>query len=438
MRTIQVPHKFKPRKYQLNLIKAMEAGAKRAVIIWHRRSGKEKTCLNIMVTKMLERVGTYYYFFPEFSQGRKIIWDGIDKDGFRFIDHIPKELIVSKNDHEMKIKLSNGSMFQIIGTDNIDSIVGSNPIGCVFSEYAIQRPKAWEFIRPILAENGGWAIFDYTPRGMNHGWKLYQQAKTSDWFNEVLTVDQTNAISPEALREEYTQMPEDLFEQEYYCKFVEGAGQFFRRIDENIWDGVLLPNSNRYYQIGVDLAKMQDFTVLTPFDLTTFRVGKPERFNQIDYNLQKAKIEAMYLRYFKAKIWIDSTGVGEPIYDDLSQSRVSNIYPYHFTESTRHALLNNLRILIEQDKIKIPEDEIMLSELKSMQYELSDRGTVRIRVPEGIHDDCIMSLALATWDIPARQIPVKVDENKKLLKEFDFYKQGREGLTGSRYLRHGR
>lgn len=434
---IQVPYKFSPRPYQVKLFKALEEGTKRAVIIWHRRSGKEKTCLNIMVTKMLERVGTYYYFFPEFSQGRKIIWDGIDKDGFRFIDHIPKELIVNKNDQEMKIRLKNGSIFQIIGTDNIDSIVGSNPVGCVFSEYAIQRPQAWEFIRPILAENGGWAIFDYTPRGMNHGWKLYQQAITSGWFHEVLTVDDTEAISAEALREEYAQMPEDLFEQEYYCKFVEGAGQFFKRIEENVWNGNLPPQSNRYYQLGVDLAKMQDFTVLTPIDLTTFRVGRIERFNQIDYNLQKARIEAMYLRYFKAKVWIDSTGVGEPIYDDLNQ-RLSNIYAYHFTEQSRRQLLNNLRILLEQDKIKIPDDEILKSELRSMQYELSERGTVKIRVPEGIHDDTIMSLALATWDLPALPIPVKKNEEKELLKQFDYFKQQKQGLTGSRYLRNGR
>ena len=74
----------------------------------------------------------------------------------------------NENVTEMKIKLKNGSLFQVVGTDNIDSVVGTNPIVCVFSEYSLQDKRAWEFIRPILRENDGIAIFIYTPRGKTH------------------------------------------------------------------------------------------------------------------------------------------------------------------------------------------------------------------------------------------------------------------------------
>jgi phage terminase large subunit len=121
----------------------------------------------------------------------------------------------------MKIEIVNGSMFQVIGTDNIDSIVGTNPIGCIFSEYSLQNPKAWDFVRPILSENGGWAVFNYTPRGKNHGYELYEMAKSNpSWFCEVLTVDDTHAITLEAINEErLSGMDEDLIQQEFYCSF---------------------------------------------------------------------------------------------------------------------------------------------------------------------------------------------------------------------------
>lgn len=225
---ITIPHHYQPRNYQLNLFKALDNGYKRAVAIWHRRSGKDKSLINLVAKKMLERVGTYYYFFPTYSQGKKIIWNGMDRDGFKFTAHIPQDIRKRTDNTEMLIELVNGSVFQIIGTDKIDTIVGTNPIGCVFSEYSLQNPKAWEFIRPILAENGGWAVFNYTPRGKNHGFDLYEMAKeNSEWFVELLTVDNTGVISKEAIEAERAAgMDEDLIQQEFYCSFnaaIQGA-----------------------------------------------------------------------------------------------------------------------------------------------------------------------------------------------------------------------
>lgn len=216
--------------------------------VWHRRAGKDKTLINLVAKKMIEKVGTYYYFFPTYNQGRKILWDGIDKDGFRFLDHIPKELRVREDRQQMVIELKNGSIFQIIGTDNVDSIVGTNPIGCVFSEYALQDPIAWGYIRPILAENGGWAIFNYTSRGKNHGWDLYKYAKDrADWFVQILKADETGVFTPEQLEEEREQYinedGDDLrFQQEYMCSF-EGSMQgsyYGKLIEQASKDGRIL------------------------------------------------------------------------------------------------------------------------------------------------------------------------------------------------------
>lgn len=181
--------------------------------------------MNLLVKKMFERVGTYFYFFPTYNQGKKILWDGRDGSGFKFMDHFPKEVIAKKNEAEMKIETTNGSLFQIIGTDNIDSVVGTNPVGCVFSEYSLQDPRAWDFMRPILAENDGWALFNFTPRGKNHAHTLFKSARDSDeWFCQMLTADDTNVLSKEVLDRERVEMiqkngDDSLFLQEYYCNF---------------------------------------------------------------------------------------------------------------------------------------------------------------------------------------------------------------------------
>ncbi len=221
---IMLPHHYKARPYQVPFWEAMRAGIKRAVLVWHRRAGKEKTCWNYMITQACRKIGIYYYFFPHFSQGRKIIWDGIDKSGFRFLNHIPKDLVLGvPNSSEMKIRLHNGSLIQIIGSNNIDSIVGTNPCGCVFTEYSLQDPTAWQLMRPILRENEGWSVFNFTPRGANHAKELFDMANGNrEWFTQLLTVDDTAVLTSDDIQKERDEgMSEDFIQQEFYC-FPEG------------------------------------------------------------------------------------------------------------------------------------------------------------------------------------------------------------------------
>lgn len=405
---VTLPYKFVPREYQLNILKAWDSGIKRLFWVAHRRSGKDKTIFANLPKKMMERVGTYYYFLPTYSQAKKVIWTGADKSGFKFLDHFPKEIVKSINQSDMIIELINGSILQMVGADNIDRIVGTNPIGVVFSEYSLMKPDVWNFLTPILRENEGWAVFIMTPRGTNHAWDLLQDIKNrKNWFSEVLTVDDTKALSKEVLAEARDEMPEDLFKQEYYCKFLDNGLGFFKRVDENVYkDNEYNPRQLAKYQIGIDLAKYNDYTVISPFNLNDFHLLKQDSFNQMDYNLQKARIENSYLKHNKGMIVIDSTGVGEPVFDDLN-ARGMNITPFRFNKHSRTDLLRNLQILLEQDKIKIPDDEVLINELKSMTYELSNSGNTLIKVPDGKHDDRIMSLALAVWKIP--QQPIRVN-----------------------------
>ncbi len=244
--TIRIPHNYLPRGYQLPFWLAMSEGKKRAVKCWHRRSGKDKTDLNFIISHMFPenggRKGTFFHLFPTYSQGKKVMWDGVDSAGFRVMDHFPgfssrqpSGIVARKNETELRVELTNGSAYQIIGTDNIDSIRGTNPVGCVFSEYSLQDPLAWDVLSPILLQNGGWALFNFTPRGHNHAEGLYRMAQQDpDWYCSKFTVDDTKddqgkpVITREQIESERRRLiaqgksendAETFLQQEYYCSF---------------------------------------------------------------------------------------------------------------------------------------------------------------------------------------------------------------------------
>jgi hypothetical protein len=167
---------------------------------------------------------------PEASQARKAIWDAINPHtGKRRIDEaFPPEIRETTRENEMLIRLKCGSTWQVVGSDNYNSLVGSPPVGVVFSEYSIANPAAWAYIRPILRENGGWALFIYTPRGRNHGAQLYQAAKqTEGWFSQILTAPETGVFTAAELAAEQAEYKREygddqgqaFFEQEYLCSF---------------------------------------------------------------------------------------------------------------------------------------------------------------------------------------------------------------------------
>ena len=231
--------KFCPRPYQTPLIEAIEEkGYRRVLCIMPRRAGKDITAFNLCIRQLLKKICVIYYIFPTYSQGKKILWDSITNTGQKILDYIPEELIASKNSQEMKIRFTNGSLFQIVGSDNYDSLMGTNPQGVVFSEYALQDPRAYQYIRPILTANKGWALFISTPRGKNHLWELYNIAQQSpDWFCYKLTLDDTQHIPFAEIQRERDEgiMSEDLIQQEYYTSFTLGVeGSYYAKYLEKM------------------------------------------------------------------------------------------------------------------------------------------------------------------------------------------------------------
>jgi len=252
MAQIVLPYNFTPRPYQNDLMSYMDAGGLRACAVWHRRAGKDAVAIHQIAKMAHQRRGLYWHMLPTQRQARKVVWDAFTRGGDRLIDQaFPQPLRRGDpNNTEMKIPLRCGSLYQLVGSDNYDALVGSNPIGVVFSEWSLTDPRIWDYIRPILLENGGWAVFIYTPRGYNHGWDIKTIAETQeDWFYSLKTVKDTNVITEEDISKEVRDgMPEELVEQEFYCSFsaanlgailgqrIEKAEQEGRIVEEELLD----------------------------------------------------------------------------------------------------------------------------------------------------------------------------------------------------------
>lgn len=223
------------RPYQQKSYDKLLAGIRRQILIWHRRAGKDVHCLSIARNQSRLRIGGYVHFFPKHVQAKRAIWQGIDpKKGQRFIEIAFGDMIADVNNTDMFLEMYNGSTWQLLGSDNYDRVVGSNAVCVVFSEWALCDPRAWDFIRPIILENDGIAIFITTYRGRNHAWQMANQLRDNpEWYVDIRSIEQTTDIDGNRIltdedmqRERDSGMSEALLQQEYYCNpeaIAEGA-----------------------------------------------------------------------------------------------------------------------------------------------------------------------------------------------------------------------
>ncbi|GHF70718.1 hypothetical protein [Seohaeicola zhoushanensis] len=335
---LTIPNDWTPRPHQQALYRQFGHGkpCTRACVVWHRRAGKDSVALNLTARDMFKRVGSYWHLFPEQAQARRAIWNGVDGQGRRIIDQVfPPPLRRRISAQEMLIETVNGSVWQMGGSDNYDSLVGSNPVGVVFSEWALAKPEAWDYIRPILVENDGWALFIFTPRGRNHAYGTWMQALESDaWFCERLTVDDTGLIQPEQIEgERQTGMSEGKIRQEYHCSFeAENDDQLIPyALVEAAMRRERPPQPFGEKVIGVDVARFGDDKSVIWF--RQGRDGAPvphERHSDLDTMELAARVARWIQRWQPDAVFVDDGGVGGGVVDRLHQLNFRQVRGVNF------------------------------------------------------------------------------------------------------------
>lgn len=262
-----LPYKFNPRPYQLPLLKAMDNGCKRAVIAWCRGAGKDLCAMNYIIKRAIQHKGVYLHCFPNYNQAKRAIWKSVHDtekgESLGYLDHIPSELIKSKNSSEMTIELINGSIYCVLGLDgkNAQRARGMNPMGVILSEFAFMDESAWNTIEPRVKANNGIAIFVSTPNGQNHFYTLFNHAKANpdDYFSSLITIKDIGIIGDDHIEDLRKRgVPEDFIQQEYYCSFTRGAeGSYYGKLIQKARD------DGRICDLLID----RDLPVYTSWDL---------------------------------------------------------------------------------------------------------------------------------------------------------------------------
>lgn len=240
------------RDYQRDFLHAMQNHTHerpfRGLAVWPRRSGKDLTALHGTLTMAHDEVGMYWHCLPVYEQARKACWEAfVNTTGQRLMDNVFPREIRRKPDEfspraEMVVELRNGSIVRFVGSDSIDRLVGSGPRGVTFSEFSLAKPSCWPLVRPILRENRGWATFLFTPRGHNHGYKLFNKARSRPdvWytsFHDLYTLGLFSKEEVEAIlaEERADGMPEELVRQEYLCDFsAANVGSYYGDLIERL------------------------------------------------------------------------------------------------------------------------------------------------------------------------------------------------------------
>lgn len=259
----------------------------------------------------------------------------------------------------------------------------------------------WEnTIRPMTMDFDPDMIIGGTPKGKNlfHDLKVKAEddkdPRYRNWEFFHFTSYDNPYIPKEKIRELENDMPEHVKKQEIYAEFLEDSASVFRNIDNCMGSAKAGPDPGKSYYAGLDLAKHVDFTVLTILDESGNQVYFI-RLNKLDWPYQKRLIIDV-VRKYEALLVMDSTGVGDPIYDDLVNEGLG-VEGYKFTNASKKQLIECLMISVEQEKIKLLDERVQTNEIKIFGYELTPSGVMKYCAPEGKHDDCVIALALANW-----------------------------------------
>jgi len=263
--------------------------------------------------------------------------------------------------------------------------------------------KWHEAIRPTLADYRGQADFAGTPKGRNFfhtGFAMGQDPLNEEWMSWQMPTSSNPWIDKEEIEAAKQGMPERAFRQEFLAEFLEEAGGVFRGVslvvDKDRSENEPKEPGKSYY-MGVDLARVEDFTVIAIFDQNGRQVYF-ERFNQISWERQKQSILVVCQQYKPTAFYLDSTGAGDPIYEDLRRMGLP-VIGYHFSNASKTALIDNLAMKIETGKVRLLDIQTQTDELNAYEYHLTQARNVTMSAPEGMHDDTVIALSLAAWGL---------------------------------------
>lgn len=358
----------------INQQQILNADKRFVVVMCGRRFGKSELS-QILIIKEALKGGQVAYITPTYKLAQV------------FFERLTKVLPFKNNIQKLKIYCPNEGSIEFFTGERLDNLRGRKFHLVIIDEAAFisDLEDGWNnSIRPTLTDFEGRAVFLSTPRGKNFFYSLFMKQGENDWQSFKFSTYDNPHINPREIDEARIQLPEVVFNQEYLADPAENSANpfgnaFIKRCIKPI-------SAQPIVCYGIDLAKSVDFTVIVGLD-NAGNVAYFDRF-QLDWHNTKETIK----RLPPAPIIVDSTGVGDPILEDLLREGV-NIEGLKFTSQSKQQLMEGLASAIQQGRIGFPEG-VIVDELDVFEYQFTQTG-VRYSAPSGFHDDCVMALALA-------------------------------------------
>lgn len=419
---------YEPQKYQKEI---HNHPARYRVVVIGRRGGKTEFLLQEQVKRAYLKRGLHWIIAPTYKQVKSICWRRL-----KAILRVDEDW--KYNEQELYAEHTKiGTRIELKGADNEDSLRGPGLMSAGLDECATMKLNVWpEIIRPMLADSQGPATFISTPKAKNWFYDLYMLGvnKEPNWVSWRYPTSINKYISKEEIEQMKKDMSDRLFRQEVLAEFLEDEAGVFRGVKSCTVGELKAPVVGRFYVMGGDLARTRDFTVLVVMDTVTREVVAFERFRDVRWPEQKVRIQKLAQRYNNALFIPDSTGVGDPIAEDLEQANISLYYEdgkpgFKFTNESKTKLIEQLVIAIEQRLITFPHIDPLIEELGQFEYKITPRGKIEYGAPEGKYDDCVISLALANWGIRSYLHSAQVIKQRE--DEYAVDRQGRGVLVGA-------
>lgn len=370
----------KPHKAQRQVL---ESKARFVVLMCGRRWGKSLICQNISIQDALQ--GKLVAYITPTFQLAKVFFEDMSKI-------IPTEA-ATINKSDLTFHFVTGGVIRFFTGEKLDNLRGQKFHRAILDEapYIRNLEQGWlNSIRPTLTDFKGSALFVSTPRGKDFFYSLYMKQGEDNWQSFKFTTYDNPHIDKAEIDEARKQLPAPVFEQEYLANPMENAANPFG--SQNIRD-CIRPMTSDPVCFGIDLAKSYDWSVIIGLDAGG-NVAYFDRF-QKDWHSTKQVIKSLP----RKPILLDSTGVGDPIFEELQREGLM-VEGLKFTQNSKQQLMVGLQNAIHQKAISYPSG-IIVDELEIFEYQFTASG-VRYSAPSGFHDDCVMALSLAWQNYNSR------------------------------------
>jgi Terminase large subunit, T4likevirus-type, N-terminal len=390
--------------------KVIASDARFRVMNCGRRWGKTKLAAHILVKKARKKKQMLWWVAPTYKVVKRGYAEVLAQLPDGVLTHEPPPDTNFDAGRSVILRFKNGTRMEFYSAERPEGMLGAGVDFAILDEAAIMPARIWnQIVRPTLMDRKGGAIMISTPRGRNWFYKVWQQGQDpqqpdyaswtfQSWTNPTLPDGEVEAMK--------ASMPRTEYEQEVEAKFLAVGSSVFLLHDRAIQPSKILDTGmvegvppKGYVSLGIDLARTNDWTVLYGERMHDRRNCYFERMQAIAWPEQKRRIRRAVAELRKAgaenvMLMVDSTGVGDPIAEDLEADGY-DVVGINF--STHKA--NMVRLLaknLEDAQAYVLEDG-MISEFENYAMSVTPSGKFTYSAPEGEHDDVVAAKMLAHW-----------------------------------------